>query len=340
RLPRVQREALTARLTRHGVLCMSALHIRNLMIAAITALRDSTFPVVLVCSLTGILGGTLVSTAVARTPSAASPRWSATDRPTLRSLSLGSLDPMPADPSNRYADDARAAALGRELFFDTRLSGNGTASCATCHVPEQGSQDGKPLAQGVGTTARRTMPVAGTAHSPWLFWDGRADSQLGHALGPLESAVEHGGRRPQYAHVVAEHYRAEYEALFGALPKLSDLPRRAGPVADSALREAWQRIPAARRDDISHLYANIGKAIAAYERKIEYGPSRFDRYVDAELAGSAHTPENSFSSEEEAGLRLFIGKGNCSNCHNGALLTDNHFHNTGVPIPKKELPPD
>src|SRR5919107_1319265 len=191
----------------------------------------------------------------------------------LRSLSLASLAPLAADPSNRYADDPRAAALGRALFFDARLSGNGKVSCATCHVPSKDFQDGTPLAHGVETTARRTMPVAGTAHSPWMFWDGRADSQWAQALGPLESAAEHGGSRAQYAHVVADHYRGEYEAVFGTLPALADVPRRAGPVSDAALRAAWERVAAARRDDVSRVYANIGKAIAAYERRIELAPS-------------------------------------------------------------------
>jgi cytochrome c peroxidase len=79
------------------------------------------------------------------------------------------------------------------------------------------------------------------------------------------------------------------------------------------------------------MYANIGKAIAAYERKIELAPSRFDRFIEAELAGQPRTPENAFSDDERAGLKLFIGKANCVTCHNGALFTDNHFHNTGVP---------
>src|SRR5688572_9885871 len=69
-------------------------------------------------------------------------RWSAEQRETLRSLSLASLGALPADPSNRYADDTAAAALGRRLFFDTRLSGNGKVSCGSCHLPEKEFQDG------------------------------------------------------------------------------------------------------------------------------------------------------------------------------------------------------
>jgi len=173
-----------------------------------------------------------------------------------------------------------------------------------------------------------------------MFWDGRSDSQWSQALGPLESAVEHGGTRTQYARIIAEHYRQQYEDVFGALPDLNGLPASAGPVADTAAHAAWTRMPAVRRDDISRVYANLGKAIAAYERRIEYGPSRFDRFVDAELAGRTHSAADSFSADEEAGLRVFIGKGNCVNCHNGALLSDDHFHNTGVPASRVALPPD
>jgi cytochrome c peroxidase len=211
-------------------------------------------------------------------------------------------------------------------------------SCATCHVPAEDFQDGVPLAHGVGTTARRTMPIVGTAHNAWFFWDGRASSQWEQALGPLESAVEHGGTRTQYAHVLAEHYRGQYEPIFGALPSLTGAPRHAGPVADSAARQAWNRIAPDQRDEISRVYANIGKAIAAYERTLEPTATRFDRYVVAELAGRAHDSTSSFTADEEAGLRLFIGKANCSNCHNGALLTDQHFHNTGIPVPVAPMP--
>jgi cytochrome c peroxidase len=267
-------------------------------------------------------------------------RWTREDRALLRSLTLTSLEPLPADASNRYADDSRAASLGKALFFDTRLSANGKVSCASCHLPQKDFQDGTPLAQGIGTTGRRTMPVAGTAYSPWLFWDGRSDSQWSQALGPWESAVEHGGSRTQYAHTVAEQYRAEYEAVFGALPSLTGLPRKAGPVLDSAWSSAWQRIPASRREDISRVYANLGKAIAAYERRISFAPSRFDRYVDAVVNGQPHTSESAFSRDEEEGLKVFVGKGSCINCHNGALLTDNHFHNTGVATPRIALAPD
>ncbi len=257
-------------------------------------------------------------------------RWSAEELETLRGLSLSGLEPLPADPTNRVADDPAAVRLGQRLFFDTRLSSNGQVSCATCHMPERELQDGTPLAKGVGTTDRRTMPVAGTAYSPFLFWDGRKDSQWAQALGPLESAVEHGGSRAQYAHVIADHYRTEYEATFGPLPRLNSIPPAAGPVPDPVARAAWDAMTDEQRIAVTQVYVNIGKAIAAYERRLQFGPSRFDRYVDA-LTEAGRAPEDLLTRDEVAGLRLFIGKANCTQCHDGALFTNNEFHNTGVP---------
>ncbi len=234
-------------------------------------------------------------------------KWSAEEKTMLASLSLASLGPIPADPSNRVADDPAAQAFGRKLFFDERLSGNGKVACATCHLPQLGFVDTTPLAHGVGTTDRRTMPIAGTAYSPWMFWDGRKDSQWSQALGPLESSVEHGGNRTQYARHIASFYRKEYETLFGRLPDLGD------------------------KANVTRVFANMGKAIAAFERTIGFDTTRFDRYVAAELAGRPHTAADSLTPDEEEGLRLFIGKASCVNCHNGPRLTDDHFHNTGVP---------
>jgi cytochrome c peroxidase len=74
----------------------------------------------------------------------------------------------------------------------------------------------------------------------------------------------------------------------------------------------------------------MGKSIAAYERTIAYAPSRFDRNVDA-LQNTGRAPGGVLSADEVARLRLFVGKANCVNCHNGPLLTNNEFHNTGVP---------
>lgn len=266
-------------------------------------------------------------------------RWNEDELAALRSLWIGSLPPLPADPSNRYADDPRAAAFGHKLFFDTRFSSNGEVACATCHLPEKQFQDGTPLAQGVGTTTRRTMTLIGTAYSPWFFWDGRKDSQWAQALGPMESPVEHGSNRTYYAHLIANHYRAEYESIFGPLPDLSHLPVLAGSVDSPQVSAAWEAMSAEDREAVTRVYVNMGKAIAAYERLLQPGESRFDRYVKAVLDGDYEAASRLLSADEIAGLRLFIGKANCTDCHNGPLFTNNDFHNTGVPA-AQDLPDD
>jgi cytochrome c peroxidase len=252
---------------------------------------------------------------------------------------IGSLEPLPPNPSNSVADDPRAAALGKALFFDTRFSSNGEVACATCHKPEASFQDGTALAHGVGTTNRRTMTIVGVAYSPWLFWDGRKDSLWAQALGPMESAVEHGGTRTQYAQVIAAHYRDQYEALFGPLPDISALPASAGPVEDTQARAAWDAMPTADQEVVTQIYVNMGKSIEAYERMLIPGPSRFDAYVEAVLNNDNKAAEENLSPDEVAGLRLFIGEANCIRCHNGPLLTDNDFHNTGIPA-ALDLPED
>jgi len=263
--------------------------------------------------------------------------WTSAQLEELRSMSIAELEALPRDPTNRVADDPRAADLGRRLFFDTRLSANGRVACRTCHQPDRDFQDGTALGTGVGATARRTMPIAGMARTPFLFWDGRKDSLWAQALGPLESPVEHGGTRAHYAHVIADFYARDYEQIFGALPDRSQVPRSAGPISDREAAAAWSGLSSAQRDDVTRVFVNIGKAIAAYERRIEFGASRFDKYAAALTSGQ--TEPSILTDDEVAGLRLFIGRAHCTQCHNGPLFTSNEFHNTGV-APRPELATD
>jgi cytochrome c peroxidase len=182
------------------------------------------------------------------------------------------------------------------------------------------------------------MPIVGAGYSTWLFWDGRKDSLWAQALGPLEDAVEHGGNRTRYAQQMASTYRKEYEALFGAMPRLEGLPRDAGPNGSAAEKAAWAAMDARQREDVSLVFANMGKAIAAYEKSLQHEPSRLDRYVEA-VASGRPAGQAALQPEEIRGLRLFIGKGQCVTCHNGPLLTDQQFHNTGVP-PRDAARPD
>ncbi len=157
------------------------------------------------------------------------------------------------------------------------------------------------------------MTVVGAAYSPFLFRDGRKDSLWAQALGPLENPDEHGLDRAQIVWLVGQHYREPYEAVFGPLP-------------DSRLTEAGLV------DDgeaVTGVFVKVGKAIAAYERQLSPGPSRFDRYVEA-LLSDDEDGAAVLTPDELAGLELFVGEAGCTNCHNGPLFTNHDFHNTGV----------
>jgi cytochrome c peroxidase len=221
---------------------------------------------------------------------------------------LGNLPALPPDPTNAVADDPSAAAFGHELFFSTSLSPSNAIACSTCHRPELRFTDGMRKGRGVGESKRNTKSIVGGAYSPWQYWDGRRDSQWAQALSPIEDAAEHGGSREHTVEAVASNARLleQYESIFGPMPAL-----------DNA-------------HSVDRVFSNIGKAIAAYERLIMPGPSRFDEYVAAVMSGDIDKQASSFSDDERAGLRLFIGRAACTQCHNGPLLTNNEFHNTGV----------
>ena len=260
--------------------------------------------------------------------------WSTQELIQLRSMSLARLPATPIDPTNHVQSNLEAQEFGHQLFFDTRLSGNGQIACATCHQPNKRFTDSLPVSRAIGTTKRNAPSLVGLAHSPWLYWDGRKDSLWAQALAPLEDAAEHGGSRLQYVHFIASDpiYSQAYGHLFGALPDLSDVtrfPPKGGPVTDATLAHAWQSMTQADRTSVDHVFANIGKAIAAYETLLVPGPSRFDAYVDG-MATDPDTATPMLSAAERRGLRLFIGVGNCTQCHNGPLLTNNSFHNTGI----------
>ncbi len=267
------------------------------------------------------------------------PQWSEKEIRTLRSLSLASLPPLPADPSNAYADNPLAMRLGKKFFFDKRFSANGKVSCATCHQPETTFTDLLPLAKGMGTNTRRTMPLIGSAYSAWFFWDGRKDSLWSQAIGPLESSVEHGVTRSMCSHLIRDHYREEYEALFGKLPEINhkNCPPQASPgTGNPAALRVWQSMAPADRGAVNRIYANIGKAIAAFVRQILPQPAPFDRYVEAVLNNDWTAAESLLSREAVEGLTLFIGKAKCTNCHLGPLFTNHDFHRTGLGTPRDQ----
>src|SRR5690349_5793022 len=136
-----------------------------------------------------LVGAGALAAAVAAAPQ--TDDWTEEQLRTLRGMSTEALGPPPADPTNRVADNPRAARLGASLFADRRMSSNGAVSCATCHEPARDFTDRTPTAHGVGIGTRRTMPITPALYSPWQFWDGRADSLWAQALGPVENPLEH-----------------------------------------------------------------------------------------------------------------------------------------------------
>ena len=269
------------------------------------------------------------------------PAWSKKERSSIASLWLGNLQALTEDPSNNVADNVDAAFLGQQIFFDKRFSGNSKVACATCHEPDKHFTDGKAFAVGMGVTGRSSPTIVGTAYHPFIFWDGRADSHWAQATGPMESAVEHGGSRMQYAHLIStdDNYRKQYEVLFGPLPDLSDntrFPADAGPVdkrADPGVAVAWDNMDAEDKTTVSRIYSNIGKVIAAYERLMMPSASRFDSYAEA-IQKNTDNGLETLSRDEVEGLRLFIGDARCIECHNGPLFSNDSFSNIGTPSVK------
>jgi cytochrome c peroxidase len=252
-----------------------------------------------------------------------------------RILELSPLGPPPPDPTNAVADNDAAAELGHKLFFEPRLSSGGFA-CANCHVPPHGFTDGKRVSAGVAAGRRHTLSLWNVSYNRWYFWDGRADSLWSQALVPMESEREMAGDRLQAAHLVEGDaaLRSAYESIFGPLPDLSDrarFPAAGHPIAASPAdprNVAWSGMTAEDRAAADAVFANLGKAIAAYERRLLSRRSEFDRFAEAIRAGKDST---ALSESARRGLKLFIGRAGCRVCHGGPNFTDGEFHNTGVP---------
>lgn len=197
-------------------------------------------------------------------------------------------------PDNNQLTKAKIK-LGKKLFFDDMLSGDGTMSCASCHDPDSGWTTHTRYSPAYPTvTERRNSPtLVNTAYAGIWIWDGRAGSLDKQALGPMKNPLH----MNQNLSFVEEEVRAnpEYRTLF---------------------KKAFG-------GDITK--ENIGRAIASFERTIVSKNSPFDRFLQGE--------DSALSANAKNGLRLFKGKARCILCHNGPNLTDNGFHNLGVPEP-------
>jgi cytochrome c peroxidase len=183
-------------------------------------------------------------------------------------------------------------ALGKQLFFDGRLSADNKVSCATCHDPAKGFSNGDQFATGVeGQKGGRNSPtILNSAYGKLQFWDGRAKSLEDQAMGPVQNPIE---MKMTLDDVVKrlnaiEGYQKQFQQVFGT--------------------------------DVTS--DGMAKAIAAYERTVLSGDAPYDKFKAGDKAA--------LSEAAQRGLKLFNGKANCSACHAGPNFTDNAFHNIGV----------
>jgi cytochrome c peroxidase len=252
-------------------------------------------------------------------------------------LELSPVPPPPPDPTNAWADDERAARLGQALFYDTRLSGPGTVSCATCHDPARGWSDGRNVARGVSNLSRHSMSLWNVAYNRWFFWDGRKDTLWSQALGPLEDPREQATTRVAIARVLFddEGYRALYEEVFGALPPLDDrqrFPEDARPVPEQPEHPnsvAWRAMAPGDRDAIDRVFVHTGKALAAFERRILTRAAPFDRFVEG-LRDGDPAKLSALEPGAQRGFALFAGKARCIFCHDGPTFSDLEFHDNRI----------
>lgn len=205
--------------------------------------------------------------------------------------------PSQTTPSEPPARTAERIALGRALFFESRLSGDGSRSCASCHAPHKGFADGEPLSRGYNHSGhfRNTPSLLAISMKSRLMWDGRhpADRLADVVVEMLTSAVTMNGD-PQ---IIVERVRQ--------LPGLLD---------------AWRRAYGERRTPD---FDGVVEALATYTA----AHGNEETAADRALAGDA----GALSEQAREGLRLFTGKAGCSGCHSGAAFSDGRLHRLGVP---------
>jgi cytochrome c peroxidase len=214
-------------------------------------------------------------------------------------LANGLLPPVPAPPDNPQTD--AKIRLGKQLYFDTRLSADNTISCATCHDPRTGFSNPNPTDTGIKgqVGGRNSGTIINAAYMRFQFWDGRAGSLEEQALGPIHNPIEMG------------------ETLENVVNKLNAL---------SGYQEQFGRV-----FGTGVTTDGIAKAIASFERSILSGPAPYDHW----LAGE----KTAMSPAAVRGMRVFNGKGHCTPCHSGPLFSDQSFHNIGAGMdrPKPDL---
>ncbi len=205
---------------------------------------------------------------------------------------LAALGPPPIPPDNPQTPDK--VELGKMLFFDPRIGGDVSTACVTCHEPEQGWAFGDDLSRGYPGTVhwRNSQTIVNAAYLGKLFWAGAARSLEAQAPSAAKGAVAGNGENDMM------------EARLAFIPEYRKRFR-------DVFGDRWPTI------------GNAWRAIAAFERTMIQNDTPFDRYM--------HGDQQALGEEARRGLELFEGKAGCIRCHNGPLLTDQKFHNIGVP---------
>jgi cytochrome c peroxidase len=244
--------------------------------------------------------------AVASAGAAASDAPAFTPEERAEILSHGPWPPqMPPDPSNRVSGVPAAIALGRQLFFDARLSRDETRSCATCHDPARSFTDGRDRSLGHERLDRNAIALANLRLNRWYGWSGAADSLWGQSLRPILDDKEFGMTAPMLCDRLA-----------------------ADPKITGAYREIFATEIA--NDEPERALVNLAKALAAYQETIVTQRTAFDEFRDAlernDAAGMTRYP-----LPAQRGLKIFVGKGRCTICHFGPNFSNGEFDDVGVP---------
>ena len=205
------------------------------------------------------------------------------------------------DPTNRVSGTREAIALGEKLFFEPRLSGTGSVLCATCHAPFRYFQDARARAFGLELVDRNTPAVVDVRFHRWFGWDGAQDSLWAQSIRPLLDPREMKASAAHVATQVRILFQKDYESAFG----------RPVPQDDEAV------------------LVDVGKALAAFQETLVSARTPFDDFRDALQRGER---DAAYPASAQRGLKIFVGKGNCSVCHFGPQFTNGEFADTGVPF--------
>jgi cytochrome c peroxidase len=218
--------------------------------------------------------------------------------------------------------------LGRQLYFDRRLSVDGTVSCADCHSPAAGFAAHTQFGVGVrGQTGNRNSPVSfNRILSKAQFWDGRAGTLEAQAVGPIANPIEMGNTHEAVVQFLTdkEGYRIQFEKIFGTKPNIADVGKA---IATFERAIVTGSSPYDDNEPLRLLMASFKEELSDLPSLKEDDPQLYAKYVKAKEL----VEKNPMSESAKRGRDLFFNtKSNCSACHVGVNFADELYHNLGV----------